>query len=272
MRMLHNDRRPCWRSRPLAIAVRGTYPPVSAIIPVHNGERFLAEAVASLRVQRYAPLEIIVVDDGSTDGTPDLIARLGVAVLAARQPQQGPAAARNSGLALARGEFIAFLDADDLRPPGTLHVQVERLLREPALDVLLGRTRLVRAADLANPHTADRADPLIAMHLGCAVFRRDIFDRVGPFDERLRFSEDHDWFLRAREQRIGMAVLDTVTLLHRRHARNMTRGQASQGYGLPGVLKASLDRRRARSGGDPLPLPKLADSCEAAAPRAQEHG
>ena len=125
---------------------------------------------------------------------------------------------------------------------------------------------------LANPHTVERADPLIAVQLGCAVFRRDVFDRVGLFDERLRFSEDHDWFLRAREQRIGMAVLDTVTLLHRRHMHNMTRGQAPQGYGLPAVLKASLDRRRARSGGSPLPLPRLADSCEAAAPRTQEHG
>ena len=252
--------------------MRETYPLVSAIIPVHNGERFLAEAVESLRAQRYTPLEIIVIDDGSIDGTPDLIARLGVAVIAARQPQQGPAAARNSGLALARGELFAFLDADDLRPPDTLRTQVERLLRESAIDVVLGRTRLLRAADLANPDAIERADPLIAVQLGCAIFRRDVFERVGLFDERLGFSEDHDWFLRAREQRIVMAVLDTVTLLHRRHAHNMTRGLASQGYGLPGVLKASLDRRRARSGGGPLPLPRLADSCQATAPRTQEHG
>ena len=83
-----NDRRPWRRSRPAAVGMRATYPLVSAIIPVHNGERFLAEAVESLRAQRYTPLEIIVIDDGSTDGNFGLIARLGVAMPAARQPRR----------------------------------------------------------------------------------------------------------------------------------------------------------------------------------------
>ena len=93
---------------------------ISVVIPVHDGARFLAEAVASVLAQDYAPIEIIVVDDGSTDDLARAVADLPVDVTYLNQSQRGPASARNTGIAVARGDFVAFLDVDDLWPPGAL--------------------------------------------------------------------------------------------------------------------------------------------------------
>ena len=234
------------------------WPLVSVVIPVHNGEAYLADAVASVRAQDYPALEIIIVDDGSTDDTPALVARLGGDIRTVRQAQAGPAAARNRALALARGDVVACLDADDLWPPDKLRTQVARLLADPALAVVLGRVQPL------GPSEAEPTGGVMAVHLGSAVFRRSVFDRVGLFDERLTYSEDHDWFLRAREQGVPMTVLNQVTLLYRRHDGSLTRRPDHQGYQLPAVLKASLDRRRAQAEGRAAALPRLSDFEETA--------
>ncbi|MBI4573499.1 MAG: glycosyltransferase family 2 protein, partial [candidate division NC10 bacterium] len=109
-----------------------TGPLVSVILPVYNGERFLAAAIASILAQDYQPIEVIVVDDGSTDGTA-AIARSFQGVRYLYQPNQGPAFARNAGIAVARGAFIAFLDADDLMVPTRLSVQAGYLLAHPEI-------------------------------------------------------------------------------------------------------------------------------------------
>jgi glycosyltransferase involved in cell wall biosynthesis len=245
-------------------ARRGTatmLPLVSVIVPVHNGEKFLLEAVGSIRRQCYPSLELIIVNDGSTDGTADLIAHLGSEVLGVHQTQRGPAAARNRGLAMSRGELIAFLDADDLWPRDKLHTQVNFLLEHLSLDVVLGRIQIIRAEDPKLEGDV-LPDPVIDVQLGCALFRRHAFSKVGRFDESLCWSEDYDWFLRAREQDIRLTVLDEVALLYRRHRDNMTRSPDRQGYQLTRVLKASLDRRRARGNGQTQSLPKLLGSDE----------
>src|SRR5690606_28366702 len=117
---------------------------VSVIIPVYNGERYLAEAVHSILAQTVPTLEIIVVDDGSTDGTARVAQRFGDAVCYVYQPNRGPAAARNRGLERARGEIVAFLDADDLWREGKLACQCARLEADPTLDIVLGHTQFVR--------------------------------------------------------------------------------------------------------------------------------
>lgn len=244
---------------------------ISAIVPVHNGARFLLDALDSILRQTYSPVEIIVVDDGSSDQTAERIAGLGDRVRSVYQAQRGPAAARNHGVALARGAFVAFLDADDLWPSNALHARRAHLLADPTLDVVLGRIQPIRANGEAGTPNRGGADPMIGVQLGSALFRRRAFDRVGAFDERLVFSEDHDWFLRAREQRLRIGLIDEVTLLHRRHGGNMTRGTNHQDYGLARVLKASLDRRRA--GGAPArTLPKLSEYGEVRSTSlAEEH-
>jgi glycosyltransferase involved in cell wall biosynthesis len=238
---------------------------ISVIVPVHNGARFLLGAVASIRGQGHRPLEIIIVDDGSSDDTARVAAALaggdGLFLLYLHQQNRGPAAARNRGLAAARGSLIAFLDVDDRWPPGKLQAQHARLRAEPGLDVLLSRLQVVRLPGASPAATGLPAAPLRNIHLGGALFRREAFDKVGPFDESLRFSEDHDWFLRAREQGLAIAISDQVGLYYRQHEGNLTASDdaAARGFQLAEVLKRSLDRRRQQSRGRAAALPEIPD-------------
>ena len=136
--------------------------------------------------------------------------------------------------------------------------QVSVLLDDPTLDVVLGWTQPLQCGEVSGAGSPPLAQSGITVHLGSAVFRRRVFDTVGAFDERLTYSEDHDWFLRARELGIRMAQVEAVMLFYRRHGANMTRHEGHHGYELARVLKASLDRRRARAAAV-RPLPKLSD-------------
>jgi glycosyltransferase involved in cell wall biosynthesis len=237
--------------------VKFSKPLVSVIVPVYNGENFLVDALASIRRQDYCPLEIVIIDDGSTDGTAELAATLGRDINWIRQQNRGPSAARNAGLALAQGEFIAFLDADDLWPHGTLQAQVELLLANPAAVIVLGRIQCIGYSGTPSSRATDSKGSLFGVHLGSAVFRKSVFNKVGLFDENLRYSEDHDWFFRAREQNISIVSIPQVTLVYRRHGNNMTLSEDAQGYQLPRVLKKSLDRRRCQNKGAATPLTKF---------------
>ena len=92
-------------------------PLVSCVIPVWNGEKYLGEAIQSVLDQTYSNIELVIVDDGSTDGTPDVIASFTNRVTSIRQEQSGPAAARNTGISASKGEIVAFLDSDDIWEP-----------------------------------------------------------------------------------------------------------------------------------------------------------
>lgn len=232
---------------------------VSAIIPVYNGERFLREAVDTILKQNYRPLEIITVDDGSTDGTAELLESFGRQVRYIYQSNKGPAAARNKGFAAVRGEFIAFLDSDDLWASHKLSTQVPYLANDPNLDVIMGHTICFGPFSSTESELKSAHHSLLSDQLGSAVFRKSVFEKVGLFDEELSYSEDHDWFLRAREKRISMLILEEVVLYHRRHDHNMTDSPKAGGYyQLTKVLKKSLDRRR-QNDDNPKSLPKLSD-------------
>jgi glycosyltransferase involved in cell wall biosynthesis len=243
-------------------------PSVSAIIPVYNGAEFLSEAVASIWQQNYHPLEIIIVDDGSTDETAKLAKSLGQDIRYTYQRNSGPAAARNKGLEMACGEIIAFLDADDLWPPDKLHIQVTRLIEDPKVDVVLGRVKFVKlpGAPEIKIQFESPDSTLVNAYLGSGVFRKSAFGRVGNFDETLRYSEDQDWFLRAREQGISIVIIEQVTLYYRLHEHNMTRNKNTTDLQLIRVLKKSLDRRRRQSNGLVQPLPRFSDFDEAKVP------
>jgi glycosyltransferase involved in cell wall biosynthesis len=224
-------------------------PLVSVVIPVFNGERFLREAVQSVLDQQYAPVEIIIIDDGSTDGSATVARSLPEPVRYLHQTTQGPAAARNRGIEHAQGNLIAFADADDLWPAGKLELQLP-YLRDPKIDIVLGRIQQVRLSENGNGETrADEfADPAFSVNLGSAVIRKSVFDSVGLFDETMRYSEDVDWFMRAREAGAAIVTIDAVTLLYRQHEQNMTRGKSTSELNVLKALKRSLDRRRERTG------------------------
>ncbi len=240
----------------------GLGPSLSVVIPVFNGETYLADAVESVRRQAYTDLEVILVDDGSTDGTADVIRRLPPDGLHyVRQDNGGPARARNRGLARARGSIIGFLDADDLWPAGRLHRQLAVLQRDPSIDIVLGRVQLVRATGAAPGLPLEESSlPFVLLTPTAALFRRRVFERVGGFDEALRYGEDSDWFMRAREREVRVVLEQDVALLYRRHAGNMTRGRNMKELQVFEVLKRSLDRRRKGGGGAAASLPGLS-SC-----------
>lgn len=225
-------------------------PMVSVIVPCYNAARFLPEAIASVRAQQFEPLEILVVDDGSTDETPQTVAALGADIRYFRKENGGPASARNRGLREARGELIGFADADDQWPDGKLELQVGRLVEDPALDIVTGRIRYIElpgAKKLDLPFEGPEHS-VAHIHLGAGLYRRRVFDVVGFLDETLRISEDFDWFLRAREAGLKIVILREVTLLYRLHESNMTRELAARDLMLTRILHDSLVRRRKKSG------------------------
>ena len=218
-------------------------PSVSVIIPVFNAGGTLRDAIDSVRAQGAA-VEIIVVDDGSDEETGAVIDDLD-GIVAVRQENQGPAAARNRGLDFAGAALIAFLDADDLWTAGKLRLQMDLLESRPAAGIALGHTAFSAFEPVRN-EWVPTAEPRLMFHLGAALIRREIFDTHGRLDPALRASEDVDWFLRVRDAGIGMIVTADVVQVHRRNGRNMTRGRDHRDLQFLEVLKRSLDRRRDR--------------------------
>jgi len=231
---------------------------VSVIIPVYNGEAYLAEAVDSIHRQNYEPLEIIIIDDGSTDSTADIVAGLQGNIRSFYQPNSGPPAARNKGLRMARGNVIAFLDADDLWTENKLEIQLSCLTNDPRVKIVLGYTQLVTCAPPGSgANTLEKvAAPWPVMSVGSAIMRKSAFDRVGLFDETQLFADDVDWFLRAKELEIHMIIHQEVTQFYRRHRDNITNQRQLDLKYFMATLKKSLDRRRLGKEGPVTSLPE----------------
>jgi glycosyltransferase involved in cell wall biosynthesis len=230
-------------------------PLISVIVPAYNAAEFLADALQCIQDQLYPKLEVIVVDDGSTDETPRIAAAFGDRVRYVRQENQGPASARNHGLRVAQGTLIAFLDADDLWLPHTLKLLASFLADQPPTGIVLGRMQYMRQVRGAGGQARFEpfARPCVTLSLDAGLFRRSVFDQVGFFDPTVRSSEDIDWFLRAREAGIPIGFLDQVVLLYRRHDRNLTRDRAASHRDFARALKRSLDRRRKSRRAESLP-------------------
>jgi hypothetical protein len=224
-------------------------PLVSVIIPTFNGARFLSEAVDSILKQNYPALEIIVVDDDSTDSIEEAVAALPVDVRFFRQTFNMGPAARNRGIKDASGELLAFLNVDDLWTDNNLNTMVDILQADQTREVVLGRGQLV-FPDPATGELVYLGSPgeSFPYYIGCGVSRRDVFRRVGLFDETLRFGEDLDWYNRVKEANVRIEMLNQVSLLVRRHGGNMTYGKSFMEMNTLRVFKKALDRRRATRG------------------------
>jgi len=225
---------------------------ISCVVPVFNGEPYVGEALESIRAQTYRPLEIIVADDGSTDGTAAVVRGYGEPVRYLWQPNAGPAAARNLGLRAARGEFVAFLDADDLWHPEKLGRQMARFQARPDLDLCVTHVQNFWVPELIEEAERYRDHPRLTQALPgyttvTLLARRMLFDTVGHFNSALQHGDSTEWFLRAVEHGAVMELLPDVLLYRRLHHGNRTRhlGSASRDSYLQ-IVKASLDRRRRR--------------------------
>ncbi len=187
-------------------------------------------------------------DDGSTDGTAALAADYGTAVTVLRQANGGAAAARNTGLRAARGEFIAFLDADDAWEPAKLDRQMACFQRRPELVYCVPGIRNFGSPELPRRH--EPGDPAVfrarpGFVLQTLLARRSLFDRIGGFDVALRHTHDTDWFLRARADGGAMELLPEVLVQRRLHPDSVSQrhGSASRKEYLH-LAKSILDQRR----------------------------
>jgi glycosyltransferase involved in cell wall biosynthesis len=219
-----------------------TGPLVSIIIPVYNAEPFLRETLDSVFALDYEPFEVIVVDDGSTDGSAE-VARSYPGVRFFEQANSGASGARNTGASHARGEFLAYVDSDDLVPANKLALQVGYMLDHPDVVCVLGRQEWMNPPEgLARDVFFGDLDgiPLMSM-----VIRSDVLRDVGEFDEDR--GGDMDFLIRLRERGYKHHVLPEIILRRRFHGGNLVAGRGLSP--LPPIsLKEKLDRERAARG------------------------
>lgn len=225
---------------------RPSPPLVSVIIPTYNRAWCLGEAVDSVLAQDFGGFELIAVDDGSTDGTAELLAAYGSEVIVVSQQNAGVSAARNAGIAAARGELIAFLDSDDLWMPRKLSTQIAFFTSHPHAQICQTQELWLRHGRRVNPASRHRKpsgmifEPSIDRCLvspSAVMLRRELFQRVGFFDESLPACEDYDLWLRV-SCRVPVHLIDTALVIKRGgHADQLSRGWGLDRYRIAAMAK-----------------------------------
>ena len=214
---------------------------VSIVIPTFNGERYLAEAIRSALEQDHSPVEVIVVDDGSTDGTPDVVARF-TEVTYLRQENAGPSAARNAGIAVSTGAYLTFCDSDDRFRPSKVSVQLRYLEDHPEIDCVLIGHEMFLEPGIERPGWAlDEA----RIQPESLMVRRRVVDAVGAFDPSFTFAEGIEWLSRMRSAGVGIAVIEDVQVDRRIHGGNLSYERADLKRGVVRVMQQRIAARRA---------------------------
>jgi len=232
-------------SPPAAWTRPGALRPISVIIPIYNGAAFICEAVASVVAQDYPDIEIIIVDDGSTDNLDAALSKIQHPFRLFRQSQCGPAAARNLGIHSARHDWIAFLDADDIWPAGALGCLAQDLALHEHAGAVFGSAVTFRRDTKTGAHVnAYHPRENYPFYIGGGIYRRRAFELVGCFDETLRYAEDTDWYWRATEVGLPIITIAEVVLNVRMHEENMTADETAAQSGCIQALKRKIHRSR----------------------------
>ena len=196
---------------------------VSVIIAAYNAEAYIGEAIESVLGQTVPPDEVIVIDDGSTDGTHSVLDRFGSRIVALTQANSGQAVAVNKGLATARGELIGFCDADDLWTSRKLDMQLALLDHDASVEAVFGKVQQFVSPDVPEEHRT-RLAPAIEIMPGelkqCMLIRRAALDRIGPFDETLPATFFIAWLGRAKQNGFKIAHVDDIVVRRRLHLGN----------------------------------------------------
>jgi glycosyltransferase involved in cell wall biosynthesis len=226
---------------------------------IKNSERFLPEALAAIAAQTFTDYEIIIVDGHSSDRGPE-IARNNPQTRCIPQNGRGFAHAWNVGIAASRGDFITFLDSDDLWTPGKLAAQLDVFDRQPATEYVYGRVAFFLDVGTSLPQ-GFRPDILSNSYLshmtGCAMIRRETVARMGPFGLKLTIASDIEWFARLRDSTLS-GVVDEVLLRKRLHRTNLSHTTSWQ------ILKSELFRiLKQRADGSRVAAPSLPDCTRA---------
>lgn len=217
---------------------------ISVIIPVYNSSRYITEAIESVLQQTVPPQEIIVVDDGSDDETKQVLQKFKSQITYIYQENSGPAAARNRGLAEARGTFISFLDADDIWQPKKIEILLKEFEKQDDLGVALGLVNKMHFDSVQDITPKDLCHHHFSLVLGCSLVKKNVFDIVGGFDEDLILSDDTDWFFRVRENNIRISIQREIVLHYRLHDNNLTKNKDIYKSSILRVLKKAKDRKQ----------------------------
>ena len=221
---------------------------VAIIVPVYNGAAYLDAALRSALAQDGCRItSIIVVDDGSTDGSAAIASAYPSPVRLIRQRHSGAATARNRGIQAATEDCIGFLDADDLLPPGSVAARMEALCAEPALDAAIGMVVQFISPDVVAPAAADLRltnAPMRGPLLGAMLIHRLALERFGGFDTSLGHGDFMDWYLRVRAAGLVSRQFDAVVLERRVHGGNLTLRDKAGRKDYLTVVRRHLARRR----------------------------
>ncbi|BAQ61470.1 polysaccharide biosynthesis glycosyl transferase CpsJ [Geminocystis sp. NIES-3708] len=220
---------------------------ISVIIPVYNREKYVSEAIESVLKQTYQFLDIIVIDDGSTDKSAEIIKSFGSKIRYFYQENSGISSALNHGLKVAKGEFIAFLDSDDLWTENKLNLQIKVLKKNTQVSIVFAHIQQFISPEL-DTNIQDKIDlPNEIMKgyvKGTMLAKKEVFSQIGLFDISLKLGDFIDWYLKACEQGIKSFVCPEVLLKRRIHDTNMGIIDKKDRSDYVKIIKASLDRRR----------------------------
>jgi glycosyltransferase involved in cell wall biosynthesis len=218
-------------------------PLVTCIIPAYNREKYIESAIESVLNQTYKNMEIIVVDDGSTDNIRKLVENLKGKVKYVWQPNSGSAAARNLGISKASGDFIGFLDSDDMWDKNKIFLQLECFENNPEIDVCLCNIKIINEKE--KRISDDQYVIVTPYHLCSVLINTDALNKVGLFNANLKFGEDTDWFMRIRELNIPVKILNDTLVYIRLHEDNSTKNfNVRNKEEVFSKIKNELDERR----------------------------
>ena len=222
---------------------------VTVVIPFYNSARYLDGAIRSVTAQTHTRLEIILVNDGSTDDSEAVALRHTPPARYVRRDNGGVGAARNTGLRLASGEFIAFCDSDDVWLPSKLERQLAAVEQDPSIEAVFAQVTVFEVPPFPRGlirRAWERAPGALPSAL---LIRRSALERVGPFAEHLRTGEWADWYVRMRENGVKQSWLSEVLVARRLHGANTSRLWPESRIEYPRILRAHLQRQRTRDRG-----------------------
>ena len=217
-------------------------PLISVIMPVRNGSNYIREALESLLAQDCR-LQILVVDDGSEDNTAAIACEYGCTVLS-HGTSQGPVAAKNTGLQAASGEYVLFLDHDDVMRQGALKALCATLEEDPDASAVQAKVQDFKSPDCHDTNVLIRTEPYYGLFTGAMLIRRQVFDIIGPFPTAQTAGEIIDWSFRMQENGLTIKKIDLVSTDRRVHESNFGRTRRGEEFkDFAAILRARLARK-----------------------------
>lgn len=217
-------------------------------MPVFNGEKYVKEALDSIFCQTYKNFEVICIDDGSTDNSLSILESFGDKITILKSINCGASEARNKGLRIAKGEYIAFLDADDLWVENKLELQIKKLEENPDLDILFTNMQCFISPELSDEVKKLRYCPpgvTPGQIPSSVILHKSLFEKVGYFDPRFKNGQFVDWLVRAKDKGLMIGLVEETLLLRRIHETNIgVRERADSSNDYLKIIRESLERKK----------------------------